>query len=73
MCRSKKVLAALIGLCLMASSALAQSDSLISDEMIKTETVKQMRQNVGGNAAAVVFDGEDRHLAFCFHLNLYMG
>ncbi len=39
MCRSKKVLAALIGLCLMASSALAQSDSLISDEMIKTETV----------------------------------
>ncbi len=39
MCRNKKVLAVLLSLCLPVSAALAQSDNLISDEMIKTETV----------------------------------
>ena len=43
------MLAALLALCLPVASALAQSESLISDEMIKTETVNYSKTAVVEN------------------------
>ena len=49
MCRSKKTLALLLACCLPFASALAQSEKLISDEMIQTETVNYSKTAVVEN------------------------
>lgn len=46
MSRSKAILTAFLCLCLPLSSALAQSENLISDELIKTETVNYSKTAV---------------------------
>ena len=49
MCRSKRILAALLALCLPLAAASAQSNRLISEEMIKTETVNYSKTAVVEN------------------------